>query len=216
MRIRNEARLVRYGIATLLLVVLSSAAFAQGDGIGGVLRRDVTIETDEDEVPHLLPAGGLVTFGWGNDWSKTRRENGKIWSYFVITEEDGGLDRGEAWIPEDDIEIFSWACGEPESQGHWSKHAILCSPFVQTGFLASQIQWTMKFVVQGRIAAKSLSLSLVEEFSPAYKGVATAGPAEGAQPSAPAGKPGSCTVDQILKMKSAGLGDAQIKAACGG
>lgn len=37
--------------------------------------------------------------------------------------------------------------------------------------------------------------------------------AEGAMPKLPAG-PGTCTIDQILKMKDAGLSQAQIEAAC--
>lgn len=203
-------------VGFFLLLALSAAtvARAEGDGIGGILLRDVTIETDEDEWPTVLPAGGLLAFGFGSDWSATNRKNGKINSEFLIREEDGDRDGGNAWIPEDAVKIFSWSCGEPQKK-IGSKGFVVCSPFVTTGVFASSSQWNLRFVAEARTAAREAGLQVVEEFSPAYKG--------GAQPAAVPGstapegsKPSTCSVEQILKMKDAGLSEEQIKAACGG
>lgn len=199
-----------------LFLALGTATLAQadGDGIGGILLRDVTIETDEDEWPTVLPAGGLVAFGFGSDWSATNRKKGKINSEFLIREEDGDRDGGNAWIPEDAVKIFTWPCGEPQKK-IGSKGFIVCSPFVTTGVFASSSQWNLRFVSEARTAAREAGLQVVEEFSPAYKGGAQPAVAPGSSaPEAP--KPSSCTVEQILKMKDAGLSEEQIKAACGG
>jgi hypothetical protein len=201
---------------TLIALLLRVAANAQGDGLGGVLIRDVPIPTDEEEWPTVLPAGGLVAFGTGNDWSATRRENGKIQVHFLILEEDGGHDGGHAWIPEDSVQTFTWACGEPIERRMNPRRPIICSPFVTTGLFVSSSQWTLKFVTEARKLAQDLGLKLVEEFSPAYKGGSPSPPSTGTG-SAPVPSAASrCTVDQILKMKEAGLSDAQIKAACDG
>jgi hypothetical protein len=204
---------MRMKVAALVLIVAVVATAdlrAEGDGIGGVLTRDVPIDTDEDEWPTILPAGGLVAFGYGSDWSATNRKDGRIQVHFIISEENGDRDGGHAWIPEDAVRTFSWACGEPQKK-IGSRGSILCSPYVTTGLWASSSQWNLRFVTVARDAARAEGLQLVEEFSPAYKGSESSplpGPAAvGAE---------SCTVQQILRMQEIGLTETQIKAACGG
>lgn len=194
-----------------LLPLISAAVHAQGNGIGGVLVRDVSIPNDEDEWPQVLPAGGLVAFGSGTDWSSSSRKNGQVLVHFVIREEDGGRDSGYARIPEDAVQVFNWTCGEPEKT--FTGSSIICNPF--TGSLRWSNEWQLRFVAEGRKLAQQLGLKLVEEFSPAYRGGAPA-VGEGASGQAPPTSPSKCTVDQILKMKEAGLSDAQIRAACDG
>jgi hypothetical protein len=205
---RRMLSLVIFG----LLALSSAVVYGQGDGIGGVLIRDVPIPNDDEEWPNILPAGGLVAFGSGNDWSASQRKQGKVLVHFVIREQDGGRDRGFVRIPEDAVHIFNWACGEPMDNPFSKRNPIICNPFV--GKYASE-EWQLRFVAEARKAAQGLGLKLVEEFSPAYQGGASAG-VEAISPSAPASPPSKCTVDQVLKMKEAGLSDAQIKAACGG
>lgn len=203
----------RSSVLLALALVLASSVFAQGDGIGGVLLRDVPIDTDEDEWPTILPAGGLLAFGFGSDWSATNRKNGNIQVHFIIREEDDERDGGHAWVPEDAVKVFTWACGEPEKK-RATRGSIICSPFVTTGFFASSSQWNLRFVSEARETAQAEGLQLVEEFSPAYKGGAVAVPAASSGQADPG--QATCTVEQILKIKEAGLSDAQIKAACGG
>ena len=202
-------------IGTLAVMVLVSAAvYAQGNGIGGVLIRDVPILNDEEEWPKILPAGGLVAFGSGRDWSASHRDDGKVRVHFVIKEEDGGRDSGYAMIPEDAVQVFSWACGEPIEMPLDRRRPLICSPFVGKYAWGSGNEWQLRFVAEARKLATGLGLALIEEFSPAYQGRAeTASSGESGSPSA---APSKCTVDQILKMKGAGLSDGQIKAACGG
>jgi hypothetical protein len=157
----------------------------------------------------ILPAGGLVAFGTGRDWSTSYRKDGKVSVTFIIREEDGGLDRGTIMIPEDAVRIFTWACGEPIRSSLDPRHPIICNPFIAK----YSDQWQLRFVDQGRKLAQELGITLVEEFSPMYKGGPT--PAPSATAASPQGASTKCTVDQILKMKEAGLTDAQIKAACG-
>lgn len=206
---------MRVRTMAVLMALVSMVAHAQADGLGGVLLRDVPISHDEEEWPTLLPAGGLVAFGFGNDWSATHRKEGKIQVHFLIAEEDGDEDGGHAWIPEDAVRTFTWACGEPIQRRHNPRRPVVCSPFVTTGLFVSSSQWTLRFVTEARKLAQELGLSLVEGFSPAYKGGAAPVPAAAAPGSAPAGT-SRCTVDQVLKMKEAGLTNEQIKAACGG
>lgn len=195
------------------LVLVTSSVYAQGNGIGGVLVRDVPISTDEEEWPTVLPAGGLVAFGSGRDWSASNRKDGKVLVHFVIREEDGGRDSGYAKIPEDAVQVFNWACGEPMDTPLGKRYQIICSPFV--GKYAGSDEWQLRFVAEGRKLAQEAGLTLVEEFSPAYKGGAPA-PSIDRLGSPPSPSSSKCTVDQILKMKDAKLSDAQIKAACGG
>lgn len=206
-------RVTRIIVVIGLLVLVNASAHAQGNGIGGVLVRDVPISNDEEEWPTVLPAGGLVAFGSGRDWSASSRKDGKVLVHFVIREEDGGRDSGYAKIPEDAVQIFNWACGEPMDTPLGKRYQIICSPFV--GKYAGADEWQLRFVAEGRKLAQELGLTLVEEFSPAYKGGA---PVSGNdRPNSPPPSSSSkCTVDQILKMKEAGLSDAQIRAACGG
>jgi hypothetical protein len=205
-------RRVARGILVIgLFMLISAAVHAQGNGIGGVLVRDVSIPKDEEEWPQILPAGGLVAFGSGTDWSSSSRKNGQIRVHFVIREEDGGRDSGYARIPEDAVQVFNWACGEPEKA--FGGGSIICNPF--TGSLRWSNEWQLRFVAEGRKLAQQLGLTLIEEFSPAYKGAPEAREETSGQ--APSTSSSSkCTVDQILKMKEAGLSDAQIKAACEG
>ena len=201
---------VMIGVMALFCV----AIYAQGNGIGGVLIRDVPIPNNEEEWPKILPAGGLVAFGSGRDWSASHREGGNVRVHFVIREEDGGRDSGYAMIPEDAVQVFNWACGEPIELPLDRRRPLICSPFVGKYAWGNGNEWQLRFVAEARKLAKDLGLTLIEEFSPAYQGrVETASSGESVPPSA---APSKCTVDQILKMKEAGLSDGQIKAACGG
>lgn len=207
-----KRRATRIIMVAGLLVLFTAPIYAQGNGIGGVLVRDVPIPHDEEEWPTVLPAGGLVAFGSGRDWSASSRKDGKVLVHFVIREEDGDRDSGYAKIPEDAVQIFNWACGEPMDTPLGKRYQIICSPFV--GKYAGSDEWQLRFVAEGRKLAQNLGLTLVEEFSPAYKGGAPAPSNDRAGSALPSSS--KCTVDQILKMKEAGLSDAQIKAACGG
>lgn len=208
-----KRRAIRIMTAVGFLVLGAASILAQGNGIGGVLVRDVPIPADEEEWPTVLPAGGLVAFGSGRDWSASSRKDGKVLVHFVIREEDGDRDSGYAKVPEDAVQIFNWACGEPMDTPLGKRYQIVCSPFV--GKYAGSDEWQLRFVAEGRKLAKELGVTLVEEFSPTYKGGAPAPSND--MPSSPLPSSSSkCTVDQILKMKEAGLSDAQIKAACGG
>jgi hypothetical protein len=196
------------------MVLVSGVAFAQGSGIGGVLSRDVPISNAEEEWPAILPAGGLVAFGSGRDWSASTRSKGEVLVHFVIREEDGGRDSGYAKIPEDAVQIFNWACGEPIERPLDKRHPIVCSPFVGKYAWGNGNEWQLRFVAEARKLAQGLGLTLVEEFSSAYKGGGQT--TKGGESASPSTAPSKCTVDQILKMKEARLSDAQIKAACGG
>lgn len=177
-----------------------------------MLTRDVPVPNEEDEWPKILPAGGLVAFGSGRDWSASRRKEGKVLVHFVIREEDGDRDSGYAMIPEDAVRVFTWACGEPMDNPFNSRRPIVCSPFVSK--YAWSEEWQLRFVAEARKLAQELGLELIEEFSSAYAGAAPAPVA--ATTSAPGASPASkCSVEQILKMKEAGLTGEQIKAACG-
>ena len=85
---------MRIVVAFGLSGLVSLTALAQGNGIGGVLVRDVPIPNDKGEWPTVLPAGGLVAFGFGRDWSASHREDGEVLVNFIVREEDGDLDRG--------------------------------------------------------------------------------------------------------------------------
>ena len=203
-------------IVLLSILALCSTALihAQGNGIGGVLVRDVPIPNDEGEWPQILPAGGLVAFGSGTDWSSSSRKNGMVLVNFVIKEEDGDRDSGYARIPEDAVQVFNWTCGEPE-KALLGNDSVICFPFVGGSRWFKSNEWQLRFVSEGRKLAQQLGLTLIEECRAAYKGRLPA-PGEGAKNARPPAASSKCTVDQILKMKEAGLSDAQIKAACGG
>src|SRR5262249_29889794 len=113
-----------------VMVLVSAAVYAQGNGIGGVLIRDIPIPNDKEEWPKILPAGGLVAFGYKTDWSASHREDGKVRVHFLIREEDGGRDSGYENIPEDAVQVFNWACSEPIESPFAKRHPVICSPFV--------------------------------------------------------------------------------------
>lgn len=200
------------GVACLSLFVAFDCS-AQGEGIGGVLLRDVRVETDEEDWPEVLPMGGLVVFGDGRDWSVASRKDGRISVNFRILYKDGDRDIGGGWIPEDAVEVFTWSC--PQNREDIGGTSV-CYPFVRRGFFASNSDWNFRFVSEGKKLAESLGVELIEQFDPDHQldpEAKVEEPVEGGSGSEVQGS--HCTVDQILTMKSSGLTDDQVRAACG-
>jgi hypothetical protein len=197
--VKNELRIGKILVA---LALIGTCAQAQRVGIGGVLVRDIPIPSDEEEWPQVLPAGGLVAFGAGRDWSILRRKEGFVAVHFVIRELDGERDSGEARIPEDAVHIFTWPCGEQKSVPFDRGNPIICNPTI--GAYGWSNDWQQRFVTTAQKLAQEMGLVLIKEFDVNYAGSQSTGSSTT-----------RCTVSQILTMKDAGLSDAQIKAACG-
>lgn len=197
-------RTLRVCLMVLLSMLLGlSALRAEGRGQGAVVARDTEhqglapIYEDEDGhkiVAHLArgeAVAGITTFGFLMNWQFERKDNGRVHVvYFPPGQDDD--ESSEGWMDSKDLSEFSYECGCGVKQGK-------CSPYGMAGF--SGVNWNPCFQ-EGR--DKKLA-----ELRPQW------GAAERSTEAPVATQPGKCTVDQILKMKEAGLSADQIKAACG-
>jgi hypothetical protein len=194
-------RALRVCLMVLFVMLVGlPASHADGRGQGAVVTRDTehqglapVYEEEEGEkiVAHLArgeAVAGIATFGLLMNWQFERKDNGRVHVvYFPPGQDDD--ESNEGWMDSKDLAEFTYECGCGVKQGK-------CSPYGMAGFTG--VNWNPCFQ-EGR--DKKLA-----ELRPQW------GAAEKRTDAPVAGK---CTVDQILKLKEAGLSADQIKAACG-
>ena len=185
--------------ATILLPAVANAAKLGEAAI--VLRDDAPIfeESDEPDIADSATKGEIVAYFTGSLGSPT----------FMMTERDGRVKvlylRGDnpqwkrfeaGWMNPGDLSSFTYDCECSRVEG--------CTPLTDNpNRFRAAFSWTVCLKQSGTAHAAQV---LAAQSAPS--------PAE--SPDGKPATPGKCNVDQILKMKEAGLTDAQIKAACGG
>lgn len=184
---------------TVTLVPVTSRAAQLGEA-AIVLHDNAPIyeASDEPDIADHATKGEIVAYITGSIASPTfmkSENNGRVKVMYLRGDDPDWKMYHQGWMNPTDLSDFTYDCECSHTKG--------CTPLTDHPFRFRAFAWVVCLRQSGATHAKEV---LATE-------VATA----------PTDKSGSksqantkCTVDQILKMKQAGLTDAQIKAACGG
>lgn len=197
---------MRQGIHLVVLAVTVAAfipALVNAAKLGEaaiVIREGAQIfeESDEPDIADSATKGEIVAYFTGSIGSPN----------FMMTERDGRVKvlylRGDdpqwkmfeiGWMNPADLSSFTYDCECSRVKG--------CTPLTDHPSRFRAFSWTPCLKQSGTAHAAQL-----QSVQPA--------PSPESSSEGKLSVSSKCTVDQILKMKEAGLSDAQVKAACGG
>jgi hypothetical protein len=189
------------GLVAITVTLIPAASQAAQLGEAAVVLHDNALiyeESDEPEIADHATKGEIVAYITGNIASPTFMKSasgGRVKVMYLRGDDPDWKMYHQGWMNPTDLSDFTYDCECSHTKG--------CTPLTDHPFRFRAFAWTVCLRQSGATHAKG-----------ALAAEAATAPTEKSDSKSKANT--KCTVDQILKMKQAGLADAQIKAACGG
>jgi hypothetical protein len=195
----TRARCVLTIVAVTAALASATSRAAQLGEAAIVLHDNAPIyeESDEPDIADHAAKGEIVAYLTGRIASPTfmkSENNGRVKIMYLRGDDPDWKMYQQGWMNPTDLSDFTYDCECSHTKG--------CTPLTDHPLRFRAFAWTVCLRQSGATHAKEV---LAAEAATARAGSGSKSPANA-----------KCTVDQVLKIKQAGLTDAQIKAACGG
>lgn len=127
-------------------------------GTAGVALQDIPVDNARPckKAPATLPAGTVIAFGEGYDWTARNQKRGQVQVHVLVE----GVKRVRCgWIDETKLATFHYPC-DPPQKIPLTDEMVICSPFASDGAF-SAIKWGNRTLLAAAAVASREGLALL-------------------------------------------------------